>query len=60
MPTPNHHAACDDGAGLSFERVCLQHSRQIKAALGISGVETSESSFVLNNSGGCGWKGIVV
>jgi hypothetical protein len=31
--------------GLSFERVCLQHSRQIKAALGISGVETSESSW---------------
>ena len=31
--------------GLAFERVCLQHSRQIKAALGISGVETSESSW---------------
>ena len=31
--------------GLSFERVCLQHSRQIKAALGISGVETNESSW---------------
>ncbi len=31
--------------GLSFERVCLQHSRQIKSALGISGVETSESSW---------------
>lgn len=31
--------------GLAFERVCLLHSRQIKAALGISGVETSESSW---------------
>lgn len=31
--------------GLSFERVCLQHSRQIKAALGVSGVETNESSW---------------
>lgn len=31
--------------GLAFERVCLQHSRQIKAALGISGVETRESSW---------------
>ena len=31
--------------GLAFERVCLQHSRQIKAALGISGVETSESAW---------------
>ena len=31
--------------GLAFERVCLQHTRQIKAALGIAGVETSESSW---------------
>lgn len=31
--------------GLAFERVCLLHSRQIKAALGIAGVETSESSW---------------
>ena len=31
--------------GLAFERVCLQHSRQIKAALGISGVETKESAW---------------
>lgn len=31
--------------GLAFERVCLQHSRQIKAALGIAGVETEESSW---------------
>ena len=31
--------------GLAFERVCLQHSRQIKVALGIAGVETSESAW---------------
>ena len=31
--------------GLAFERVCLQHSAQIKAALGIGGVETSESAW---------------
>ena len=31
--------------GLAFERVCLQHSAQIKAALGISGVETDESAW---------------
>ncbi len=31
--------------GLAFERICLQHSAQIKAALGISGVETSESAW---------------
>ena len=28
-----------------FERLCLQHTRQIKSALGIAGVETSESSW---------------
>ena len=31
--------------GLAFERVCLQHVRQIKAALGISGVLTEVSSW---------------
>ena len=31
--------------GLAFERVCLQHSQQIKHALGISGVSTSESEW---------------
>ena len=31
--------------GLAFERVCLQHSAQIKAALGIAGVETRESAW---------------
>lgn len=31
--------------GLAFERVCLQHTAQIKAALGIAGVETDESAW---------------
>ena len=31
--------------GLAFERVCLQHAAQIKAALGIAGVETRESAW---------------
>ncbi|MCM1484095.1 MAG: AAA family ATPase [Muribaculaceae bacterium] len=31
--------------GLAFERVCLMHSEQIKKALGISGVITSEYSW---------------
>ena len=32
-------------SGLAFERVCLLHSEQIKKALGISGVITSEYSW---------------
>lgn len=31
--------------GLAFERVCLQHSEQIRRKLGISGVLTDESSW---------------
>ena len=31
--------------GYAFERVCLQHIRQIKAALGISGVQTNVCSW---------------
>ena len=34
MQTPAYSTWC----GLAFERVCLLHSRQIKAALGISGI----------------------
>ena len=34
--------------GLAFERLCLLHSRQIKAALGIAGVETEESAWRCN------------
>lgn len=32
-------------AGLAFEGVCLKHARQIKRALGIEAVETSESTW---------------
>lgn len=31
--------------GLAFERVCLQHIRQLKVALGISGVQTNVCSW---------------
>lgn len=34
MRTPTYNTWC----GLAFERVCLLHTRQIKAALGISGI----------------------
>lgn len=34
IQTPAYHTWC----GLAFERVCLLHTRQIKAALGISGI----------------------
>lgn len=33
-------------SGLAFERVCLQHTAQIKRALGISGVVSSDYSWV--------------
>ncbi|MDE5612394.1 MAG: ATP-binding protein [Odoribacter sp.] len=38
---PIYHNWC----GLAFERVCLQHSEQIKKALGINGVITNEYSW---------------
>lgn len=38
---PVYHIWC----GLAFERVCLLHAEQIKKALGISGVITSEYSW---------------
>lgn len=34
----------------AFERVCLQHIRQIKAALGISGVQTNVCSWFLKGT----------
>ncbi len=37
--------------GLAFERICLQHTRQIKAALGISGVATEESAWTKRGDG---------
>ncbi|MBQ9363648.1 MAG: AAA family ATPase [Bacteroidaceae bacterium] len=39
--TPTYNTWC----GLSFERLCLAHLPQIKAALGISGVSTNTYSF---------------
>lgn len=41
--------------GLAFERVCLQHIRQIKSALGISGIQTNACSWsVRGTSEQCG------
>ena len=39
--SPMRNAWC----GIAFERVCLEHVPQIKAALGISGVQTEVSSW---------------
>ena len=33
--------------GFAFEEVCFAHSRQIKAALGIAGIQTSISSLII-------------
>ena len=41
MGTPEYNTWC----GLSFERLCLLHSRQIKAALGISGIRANLFSW---------------
>lgn len=41
MQTPAYHTWC----GLSFERICLLHTRQLKIALGISGIFTSIFSW---------------
>ena len=38
--------------GLAFERVCLQHITQIKAALGISGVQTNICSWFARGTDG--------
>lgn len=40
---PSYHA----WAGLAFESLCLKHVGAIKRALGISGIETLESSWLL-------------
>ncbi|MBX7227142.1 MAG: ATP-binding protein [Chitinophagales bacterium] len=37
-------------AGFAFEGICIKHIDKIKAALGISGVYTEESSFVLKGN----------
>jgi hypothetical protein len=38
--------------GLAFERICLQHARQIKSALGIAGVATEEAAWVKRAANG--------
>lgn len=43
-------AAYNVWKGLAFERVCLQHISQIKAALGISGVQTNVCSWFARGS----------
>lgn len=42
--SPIYHTWC----GLAFERVCLLHSRNIKVALGIDGILTTEYSWFSN------------
>lgn len=39
--------------GHAFERICLQHIPQIKAALGISGVQTNVCSWFARGKGEC-------
>ena len=39
-------------SGYSFEQICLAHVRQIKQALGISGVQTTTSAWVSNSQPG--------
>ncbi|MBQ6227277.1 MAG: ATP-binding protein [Prevotella sp.] len=38
--------------GHAFEEVCLSHTSQIKAALGISGINTKESSWIARDANG--------
>ena len=47
LDAPSHRA----WSGYAFEQVCLHHIPQIKAALGISGVATSVSSWVGETDG---------
>lgn len=46
MQTPTYNSWC----GLAFERVCLLHTRQIKAALGISGIMANLFSWHVKKS----------
>lgn len=47
IDSPAHRA----WAGYAFEQVCLHHVRQIKDALGISGMQSSVSSWVAEEHG---------
>ncbi len=46
LDNPSHRA----WAGYTFEQICLSHTVQIKKALGISGVQTSVSSWTSRTS----------
>lgn len=46
LNSPMHNSWC----GLAFERVCLLHVNQIKSALSIGGVQSSEASWVSANN----------
>lgn len=46
MQTPKYHTWC----GLAFERLCLLHTRQIKAAIGISGILSNLYSWFVNKN----------
>lgn len=46
QPTPTYHTWC----GLAFEMVCLLHTRQIKAALGISGIMANIFSWHISKT----------
>ena len=43
--------------GLAFERVCLLHSREIRSALGISGVAADESAWFRRSDATAGVRG---
>ena len=46
--------------GLAFERVCLLHSQEIKAALGIAGVSSEESAWFRQSASAAEGKGVQI
>ena len=46
MQTPAYHTWC----GIAFERVCLLHTRQIKSAIGISGIMANLFSWFVKKN----------
>lgn len=48
----HHSSQLNAWRGIAFEEICLQHIEQIKFSLGISGVRTSESSWVEHGEDG--------
>lgn len=53
LETPVYNTWC----GLAFERVCLQHTAQIKKKLGISGIRTTEYAWHYKGSKDLGLRG---